>query len=450
MRCLLSPLVILAMSSSAHALDWPQWLGPQRDGVWREERILQKFPPGGPVVKWRADLGGGFSGPAVVGDRVYVMDRVGDKLAKGREAPGKEGLRGKERVLCLDAKSGKELWQHAYDCVYTIPYTNGPRCTPTVHQGKVYALGAMGDLHCLDAASGKVFWFVSLRNAYRIKPPFWGWAGHPLVDGDKVFCLVGGEGSAVVALHKDTGKELWKALTVEEIGYAPPVMIEAGGKKQLIVWHTEALNALDPETGKLYWSEPLPKDVQPVRPGITVATPKNLGDLLFVTAAHHGPLMMKLDAARPVAAVLWRGKSDDVSRPDGLHSVMSTPVLAEGHVYGVCAFGELRCLKADTGERLWETHAATTGKRAFFGTAFLVRHAVAQADRFFIFNDQGDLIVARLSPKGYEELDRAHLLDPVLFSRGRDVVWSHPAFANRCVYARNDKEMVCVSLAEEG
>src|SRR5262249_3661868 len=161
----------------------------------------------------------------------------------------------------------KVIWKYEYDCTYKIAYPEGPRCTPVVHGGKVYTLGAMGDLLCLDADSGKVHWSKRFPDDYQAKPPLWGWASHPLVDGDKLFCLAGGEGRAVVAFHKDTGKELWKALSVEEIGYAPPIVIEAGGKRQLIAWHTEAVNALDPETGKLYWSEKHPADVAPERPG---------------------------------------------------------------------------------------------------------------------------------------------------------------------------------------
>jgi outer membrane protein assembly factor BamB len=154
--------------------------------------------------------------------------------------------------------------------------------------------------------------------------------------------------------------------------------------------------------------------------------------------------MLKLAADRPAATVSWRSKeTSSIGKTDGLHALMGTPALVDGHVYGVCSFGELRCLKAATGERVWQSYDATAGRKALFATAFLVR----QGDRFWIFNDAGDLILARLSPKGYEELGRAHLLEPTLFSRGRDVVWSHPAFANRCVYVRNDKEIICVSLA---
>jgi outer membrane protein assembly factor BamB len=429
--------------SAARADDWPQWLGPRRDGVWRETGVLDHFPKDGPKVLWRAKIGAGYTGPAVAGGRVYVMDRVGTPLAKGAESPGKGGLPGKERVLCLSAADGKLIWKHEYDCNYKIYYPSGPRTTPVVDGDKIYTLGAMGDLLCLDAASHKVYWSKNLPQEYNTKPPLWGYAAHPLIDGDRLFTLVGGKDHAVVALDKHTGKELWHALTVKEVGYAPPVIVEAGGKRQLIVFHTEAVSGLDPATGKVYWSQPFPAG-EVTRPGITVSTPQRAGDLLFLTSPHHGSLMLKLAADKPAARVLWQSKeTSSIEKTDALHSIMGSPILNDGHVYGVCIFGELRCLKAATGKRVWQTYAATAGKKAAFATAFLVR----QGDRFWIFNDVGDLILARLTPKGYEELSRAHLLEPTLLSRGRDVVWSHPAFANRCVYARNDKEIVCVSLA---
>jgi outer membrane protein assembly factor BamB len=437
---------VLALAGAARADDWPQWLGPRRDGVWRETGILTKFPSGGPKVLWRAALGPGYTGPAVQGGRVFVMDRQGAQPEKGAEGSGKNGLPGRERVLCLDAKTGAAVWEHGYDCTYKISYASGPRCTPTVHQGKVYALGTMGDLHCLDAATGQLVWAKNFVREYRCRPPVWGWASHPLVDGDKVITLVGGAGSAVVAFHKDTGKELWRSLTIREVGYAPVVIVEAGGKRQLIAWHTEAVNSLDPETGNLYWSEKFPAEVAPVRPGITVPTPLQIGDRLYFTCCHHGSLLLELAKDRPAARVVWKGKSHNISKADTLNSLISTPAVKDGYVYGVCVFGELRCLDLQTGRRLWQTYADTCGKKTLFATAFLNR----QGDQFFIFNDRGDLMIARLTPKGYEEVDRAHLLEPTLFARGRDVVWSQPAYANRCLFVRNDKEIICVALAADG
>ena len=329
----------------ACADDWPQWLGPQRDGIWRETGIVDKFPAGGPTVRWRAPLGGGYAGPAVAGGRVFVTDRV---LPEGANNPNdqfkQDAVAGKERVLCFNEADGKLLWTHEYECTYTISYPAGPRTTPLVAGGKVYTLGAMGRLCCLDVATGKELWSRELRKDFNIRAPVWGFAGHPLLDGQRLICLVGGDGSTAVAFDKDSGKEIWRALSAKEPGYSPPMIYEAGGRRQLILWHPEALNSLDPETGKLYWSEPFA-----VRVGLSLATPRKLGDQLFITAFYNGPIMMKLDATKPAATVLWRGTSDSERNTDKLHCVMSTPFLEDGHIYGVCSYGQFRCLRADTG-----------------------------------------------------------------------------------------------------
>ena len=434
-------LFALAFTSAAlRADDWPQWLGPQRDAVWRETGIVEKFPADGPAIRWRATIGGGFSGPAVADGRVYVMDRQLAKDASNPRNPFDRGrIAGTERVLCFNEADGKQLWAHEYDCPYTVSYAAGPRTTPLVGGGKVYALGSEGNLCCLDAATGREIWARDFKKDFGIPTPMWGFAGHPLLDGNKLICLAGGEGSVAVAFDKDTGKELWRALSAQEPGYAPPMIFEAGGKRQLIVWHPQSLNSLDPETGALFWSEP-----GKANSGMSIATPRKLGDLLYVTSFYNGSMMMRLDADKPAATKLWQSQKVSEKDTDALHTVMSTPFLEDGHIYGVCSYGQLRCLKVETGERVWETFAATTGKAVRWGHAFLVKNG----GRFFIFNEQGDLIIAKLSPEGYEEISRAHLLDPTNSDPGRPVVWSHPAFANRSVYARNDGEIVCVSLAK--
>lgn len=425
-----------------HAADWPQWLGPQRDGVWRETGIIEKFPTNGLKFRWRVQIGSGYSGPAVAKGRVYVMDR---QLAKGTSNPsspwGRSEIPGNERVLCLNEVDGRILWQHEYDCPYTVSYASGPRVTPPVHEGKVYTLGSEGNLLCLDAEKGTVLWSRDFKKDFGIKTPMWGFAGHPLVDGKKLICLVGGEGSIAVAFDKDTGKELWRALSAKEPGYAPPMIYEFSGKRQLILWHPEAVNALDPETGKVIWSHPLTPSV---RSGMTIPSPRKIGDLLFLTSFYNGSLLLRVDSDKP--SVVWQSQKVSEKDTDGLHSVMATPLIENGYIYSPCSYGQFRCLKLETGERLWETFAPTSGKSERWGHAFVVKHG----DRSFIFSEKGDLIIAKLTPEKYEELSRAHLIDPVNHDPGRPVVWSHPAFANKCVYARNDKEMVCLSLASEG
>jgi outer membrane protein assembly factor BamB len=436
---------------SAHADDWPQWLGPQRDGVWREKGILKKFPKDGPKVLWRIPIGGGYAGPAVVGGRVYITDRV---LARGEKDPenpfASADSRGKERVLCLDAKSGKQLWKHEYDCVYKMSYPCGPRATPVVHGGKVYTLGAMGDLRCLNSKDGTLIWKKNFIKEYDAPLPVWGFAAHPLLDGDQLICLVGGEGSVVVAFDKDRGTQKWKALSVDssEIGYCPPMIYKVGKTRQLIIWHPESINSLNPKNGKVYWSQPFL-----ARANLSISTPRLLGDKLFLTSFYNGCLMLQLDRDKPAARVLYRskGRGETPKATDKLHAIMSTPFLKGKHIYGVCSYGQLRCLRLEDGKRVWSDLTATgAGKEPTrWANAFLV----AQGERFFLFNEKGDLIIALLTPKGYKQIDRAHILDPTGslpggFTRPRKVVWSHPAFANKCLYARNDKQIVCVSLAE--
>jgi outer membrane protein assembly factor BamB len=415
-----------------------------RDGIWRETGILTRSPTGGPKVLWRTPIAGGYAGPAVAEGRVYVTDWVlADGTKKSTNPFGKESLTGKERVLCLDEATGKLVWKHEYPCTYLVSYPAGPRTTPVIQGGKVYTLGTMGDLLCLDAATGKLLWSKNFPRDYEAPVPLWGFAAHPLLDGEKLICLVGGEGSLVVAFHKDSGKELWRALSASEPGYCPPMIYEFGGRRELIIWDPDSVNGLNPETGAVYWSEPFK-----VRAGLSIPTPRKSGDLLFVTSFYNGALMLRFqpNAAKPT--VLWRGKSqsEQPNRTDGLHSIIPTPFIKDGYIYGVCSYGELRCLKADTGERVWESLEATGSHKKQedrWRNAFLV----PQDDRVFLFTEAGDLLLARLTPQGYEAIDRAHILEPTNRMPGRPVVWSHPAFANKCMFARNDKEIVRVSLA---
>jgi outer membrane protein assembly factor BamB len=442
-RSALLAVVLVAVEIQATADDWPQWLGPRRDSVWRETGILERFPKEGPPVRWRVPIGGGYAGPAVAGERVYVMDR---QLASGATNPNDPFQRGiipgQERVLCLDRRSGEIVWQHRYDCPYTVSYPAGPRVTPSVHDGSVYTLGAEGHLLCLDAANGKVQWSRDLRKDFNLATPMWGFAGHPLVDGERLICLVGGTGSVAVAFDRRTGKELWRSLSAKEPGYCPPMIFEAGGKRQLIIWHPESINSLDPETGKVYWSEPWE-----IRSGLSVPTPRHVGKRLYFTSFYNGSLMLELAADRPAATVSWRSKKVSEKDTDALHSIMSTPFMDGEHIYGVCSYGQLRGLRASSGERLWETLAATTGdKEARWANVFLVR----QEDRYFLFNEKGELIIARLSPAGYDEISRAQLLEPTGTAMGRPILWSHPAFAHRQMFARNDKELICVDLSVGG
>lgn len=423
---------------TANADDWPQWMGPKRDSIWRETGIVKRFPKAGLKVKWRMPVSLGYSGPAVADGRVFVTDYV---MKSGRitNNPGsRDKLEGTERVLCFDAKNGKRLWKHEYDRQYKLSYPGGPRCTPTVDGGKVYTLGAEGDLVCLNAKTGDVVWNKSLTKEYGAKTPIWGFAAHPLVDGDLLFCVVGGNGSVAVAFNKNTGKEVWKALSASNQAYCPPTMIRHADRKQLLIWHADSLNSLNPRTGKVYWTMPL-------KPSFTMAitAPRLSGDYLFASGMGHKGALFKLDAEKPAAKVVWEGTTKTA-----VYGSNSTPIIDNGIIYGNdCHQGSLMGVRLKDGKRLWSTMQPTTGgkRRAGQATVFIVKHE----ERYFLFSETGDLILAKLSAKGYNEISRFHLLDPTNTGSRRKVVWTHPAFANRCVFARNDKELVCASLAAE-
>ena len=438
-----SVMLAQVLGFSVLAEDWPQWLGTKRDGVWRESGVLKEFPEGGPKVNWRVPIGGGYAGPAVSGGRVFIMDR---QLPKGKANPENQFDRGmipgSERVICLDEKTGRELWIYEYDCGYTVSYPAGPRTTATVDDDRVYTLGAEGNLLCINTESGKLLWQKEFKKEYGVKSPVWGFTGHPLVRGGHLICLARGNGSTAVCFDKLTGKEIWRSLTAREPGYCPPTLIQAGGVEQLIIWHPESINSLNPDTGEIYWTQPFR-----LRFGLSVPTPRQVGNQLFVTAFYNGPMMMNLNPNKPTATMAWKGNRNSEKNTDKLHSIMPTPFIENGHIYGVCSYGQLRCLRVDTGERVWEDLTATRGgEETRWGNAFLVKHQ--PSDRFFLFNELGELIIAKLSPKGYEMIDKVHLIEPTGKAMNRKVVWSHPAFANRNVLVRNDKEIVSFSLAK--
>jgi hypothetical protein len=213
------------------------------------------------------------------------------------------------------------------------------------------------------------------------------------------------------------------------------VIYEFGGRRQLIVWHPSAVSALDPDTGSVLWEFPWS-----IKAGLCVPMPRQLGDRLFLTSFYEGPVMLRVNADS--AGLLWRGNGQNEQQTDKLHSIMPTPVVLPDNIYGICSYGQLRCLDTDTGERQWESLEATGSGR--WWNAFLV----PQGDRYFIHNEQGDLIIANLSAKGYEELSRAKLVEPTRPVQRRMTIWSHPAFAMKSVFARNDKELVRVNLAK--
>ncbi len=408
--------------------EWPQWRGPGRDGVWKETGIVEKLPGPSIPLRWRAPISSGYTGPTVAGGRVYVMDR--------RTAPKEV-----ERVLCFDWKTGRELWTHTYDCAYEVSYAAGPRASVSIDDGRAYALGTMGHFHCYDAAGGKVLWAKDLRAEYRARVPIWGIAAAPLVDGNLVILQAGGAGGAcMVALDKKTGAEKWRALD-DRPSYSAPIVIEQAGRRLLVVWTGDNVVGLDPASGKVYWRYPF----KPRRMVINVPTPVVDRDRLFVTSFYDGALLLRLRQDEPAVEKVWRRAGESETNTDALHAMISTPLLEGDYVYGVDSYGEFRCLDAKSGDRVWED--LTPVPKARWATIHMVRNG----RRIWMFNERGELIVSELSPQGFREISRTKLIEPTreqLSQRG-GVCWSHPAYAYKHVFARNDRELVCASLAAE-
>ncbi|MCC9609126.1 PQQ-like beta-propeller repeat protein [Blastopirellula sp. JC732] len=433
-------LLLLAFAvAPISAADWPQWLGPERDSIWRESGVAGQFPESGAKIKWRVPVSYGYSGPAVADGRVFLTDYLKKTGDITNNPGGPDVLTGTERVLCFDVATGKEIWKYEYPRNYSISYGAGPRATPTVDGDKVYTLGAEGDLICFNAVNGEVVWKKELRKEFKCDAPFWGYSAAPLVDGDTLYCIVGGEGSIAVAFDKNSGKELWRALSAPSQGYCPPTMIEFAGKKQLLIWHPLSLNSLNPATGEVYWSVPLEPSY-----AMSISPPRQEGNLLFAGGYSDTSVLLKL-TEEPGAEVLWRGTGKT-----SIATANAPPIVDGKTIYGVDGIsGQLMAAKVEDGKRLWETQKPTSPeRRPKHATAFLVKLGET-GNRYILASETGDLIFADLTPEAYTEINRAHILEPTNEAFGRAVVWAHPAYANKSAYLRNDKELVCVDLAAE-
>lgn len=420
---LLGVVVFLLLTTpGTRADDWPQWRGPQRDGVWRETGLTDNIPPSGLKVLWRARVGNGYSGPVVARGRVYVTDHLYSTEV--------------ERVLCFEEATGKQLWVHSYPCEYAdMEYGNGPRASPTVHDGRVYTFGTKGDLVCLDAVKGEVIWRHDLAKEFKARIPRYGASAAPLIEGDLLIVVAGAQPEGtVMAFDRKTGEERWRALK-DRPAYSAPVVVTAGGCRQLIVWTADTIASFDPPTGKVHWQVPFRATFDEAQ---MVASPVLHKDMLLCLGAWgRGSKMLKLDAKKPAAEVAWETPREPTT-------TISTPLFRDDeHFYAVLGDGSLACLDAASGDKIWATLEPTSKGR---GNA----HMTPNGDRVFLFNQSGNLILAKLTPKGYQELGRTLLVEPTAGYRpAGHLTWAHPAYANRCVFARNDRELVCVSLAAD-
>ena len=313
-------------------------------------------------------------------------------------------------------------------------YAIGPRTTPTVDGNRVYTLGAEGDLFCLETETGQVVWHRNVRDAYQVETPEWGFAAHPLIDGDRIICMVGGKGATVVAFNKLTGKEIWRNGDAPQPGYCAPMIYQLGGKRQLVVWDSDHLRGLNPETGVAYWQV----GIKPAF-SMSIGAPQQEGNRLFVMGYSRVSAMVQVAADGNSATVIWRG---DTKR--GVGGVFNTAVIRDGHIYAGGQGGRYMCVRLEDGEQQWSTFEPSTGGRpASWANVF----TVPNGDRYWLFNDLGEVTIAEMSPKGFHSISKTQLIEPTHRIGRRTVVWSHPALANRHIFIRNDKEILCYNVA---
>jgi len=409
--CLPAAAVETASSSTKKiGEDWPRWRGPRGDGTWNGPKLSEHWPKGELKLRWWQPIGGGYAGVTVVGNNVLVAELRGAVF---------------ERIVCYEAATGKVRWFHGDAALLyaRLDHGNGPRATPTVHDGLVYTMGATGRLNCLELASGHVRWSVDLVKEYGGRMPWWGYAASPVIFRDMVIVLPGGfpewkKNASVLALNRKTGKKIWAKLT-DPSTYSTPIFIERGNRTQLVCWNPSHIRGLDAATGDLLWAVQFH-----VGEGWSLTSPICYRDTVFVSG-FGSPI--RLDETGRTATLAWQEKRD-------FHNLISQPLCRDGYVYLLDQRYGLTCFELATGKKLWDDKHRVT-PRDKYPQATMVW--IDDADRALILNAEGELILARLNPEGYTELARAKVAGPT---------WAHPAYAARYVYARDDHEIVCREL----
>ncbi len=396
--------------STTRAEDWPQFRGPRGDGTWQGPKLAETWPEAGLKQLWKQEIGGGYAGISVVGNLAYTMDR---------QKPPEE----RERILCFATDTGKLVWKHDYPVEYgKLDYGNGPRATPTIHDGKLYSVGAMGDACCLDAKSGKVIWKLNFLKDYNGRLPMWGFAASPVIHGDFCYLSTGNDsGASLIAVHRLTGKELWRSLT-DAAGYATPIVFRTHDLDQLFCWTPSHLRCVDATNGDPLWSHPYE-----IQYGVSMAKPIMQDGIVFIAGYWDGSKAIKLGDTPMSAKLTWEDNKN-------LRGVMSQPLYRDGLCYLLDKSHGLTCFELKTGKKLWDDNSQMTprGRNPHASLVWL-----RDADRAIILNENGDLILARLNKDGYDETSRTNIIG---------FTWAAPAFAGDKVFARSDAEIVCVSL----
>jgi len=401
-------ILILAAGAVVSAVDWPQFLGPSRDGVYSGPPLSATWPAGGPKVGWRKQVGAGFAGPGVVGERLSLFHRIGNE----------------EVVETLTARTGASQWRYAYPTSYRddFGFDEGPSAVPVVVNGRVYTFGAEGQLHAVDLATGRRIWSEDTMRRFGVRKGFFGAAGSPLVEDGRVIANIGGKGAGIVAFNADTGAVLWTA-TDHEASYSSPIGATFEGQRRAVFLTRNGLVGLDPASGSVQFQRPWRSRSQA---SVNAATPVVVGDLIFVSATYEtGAAVVRVKGNQ--LTQLW-------SSDEAMSNHYATSVYHNGYLYGFHGRQEFnpsfRAIDLKTGAVKWSED------RFHAGTVLLA------GDRLLILRETGELLLAAATPDAFRPVARAQILPPT--------VRSYPALADGYLYARNNDTrndtLVCFDL----
>ncbi len=391
-------LIVTCFSITAPAADWPQWRGPARDGKSAETGLLASWPEGGPHLVWKTQgLGEGFSGPAVVGDRLYLQ--------------GQEGQQ--QFVMAYDVSTGKQIWKSPTGKLFDEQHGNGPRGTPTVDGTKLYAISTDGTLVCLDTASGKQVWSLNFTERFKGRQPHWAYSESPLIDGDRLIVTPGGPDAAVVALYKNTGEVIWKSQS-DKPAYSSTIAFDIGGTHALAVLTGEAAIGLNMKDGSLLWRFP-----KVANRTANIATPIVHDGYVFYSSDYGtGCLLVKPGAD---------GKTDEVYFNQDMRNHYTTSVLVGDYLYGYSS-QILTAMEFKTGKVAWKDRSVGKG------------NCIYADQRLYCMGETGTVGLIEPTPTAYKEISRFSI------PRGEFNTWTPPVIANGKLYLREQDNLYCYNV----
>ena len=398
----ITPLIfcfVIFACASVEALDWPQWRGPKRNGISEETGWSTMWPADGPKKLWQTNVGIGYASMSVVQGKLYTMGNISET----------------DHVYCLDAATGKRIWDHEYACPSEDPNGfPGTRCTPTLDGDRVYTVSREGHLFCLNATNGKVVWSKNFQKDFRAEVPTWGFSGSPLVEVNLLLVEVGGPGASVVAFNKMDGSVVWKAGS-DQAGYASLVPYDYAAQRCFAVFSREHIVGRAMRGGVELWRYPWKTSY-----GVNAATPIIEGDKLFVSSGYSFGCAVLQFSARP-PRVVWQNKN--------MRTHVSSCVLWKGHIYGFDE-SELRCLDFATGKVNWSDRS--------FGKGSLL---IADG-KLIVYSENGKLAVAEASPTAFKPIANAQVL-------GGRTTWVTPVLANGTIYCRSMDKLIALDVREK-